>query len=76
MRWRIVASEEHEFDPKSVLAPLLNLVEVAAVGIGFFGGPTVVGRRSPKRSGRTHFSRANVVLFSFAKLGSGHGWER
>jgi hypothetical protein len=41
-----VSSEKREFDPKSVSAPLLNLVEVAAVGIEwvvcFFGGPIVV----------------------------------
>ena len=44
-----VASEEHFLDPLPIPAPLLNLVEVAPVGIewvvGFFGRPVVVGHR-------------------------------
>jgi len=39
----VVAGVEHELDPQSVLAPLLDLVEVAPVGVGwvvgFFVGP-------------------------------------
>ena len=57
-----VAGVEHELDPQPVAAPLLDLVEVAAVGIervvGFLVGPV------------THLARASPFrLLSLAMLG-------
>ena len=58
-----VAGVEHELDPQPVAAPLLDLVEVAAVGIG-----RVVGFRRTSRSSRTRLRQLGDVGRNASRL--------